>query len=170
MLWLCNLSNLVLAIGIFFRLPLLIGISVLWLIPGIPLWLFDMYRTGYSPVTTFLSHLGGLVVGLFALSRVKVNKNLWIPAWIYGLIVQIICRLFTSPELNINVAFKIYGPLEKFFPNYWMYWIFNAVFAAIGLWLLSLICNIFLTRAEARGIPMPAKAGASLKNETARNN
>lgn len=150
MLWLCNLSNLVLAAGIFFRLPLLIRISVLWLIPGIPLWLLDMARTGYNPPSTFISHVGGVAVGLFALSRVKSDKKMWVYAWIYGLIVQATCRLFTSPDLNVNVAFHIYSPLDGIFHQYWVYWIFNAIVAAAGLWLLSLICNSRL--AEDQGV------------------
>ena len=150
MLWLCNLSNLVLAAGIFFRMPLLVRVSVLWLIPGIPLWVLDMARTGYSPATTFLSHLGGLVIGLFALSRVNADKNMWIHAWIYAFFAWIACRLFTSPDLNVNVAFQIYPPLDRVFHHYWEYWIFNAIFSAGGLWLLTQILNLrFVTPASS---------------------
>src|SRR4030095_1359197 len=103
MLWMCNISNLVLAIGIFFRLPALIRISALWLIPGVPLWLYDMNRTGYDPTTTFFPHIGGTLVGLYALYCVKGRRHMWIYAWVYGLIVQILCRFLTPRELNVNV-------------------------------------------------------------------
>jgi len=141
MLWLCNFSNLVLAAGIFFRVPLLIRVSVLWLIPGIPLWIFDMMRTGYSPATTFASHIGGIAVGLYALSRIHADRNMWVYAWTYGFIMQAVCRVSTPPEINVNVAFKIYSPLSGIFHQYWQYWIFNAVVAAAGLWLLALLLN-----------------------------
>ncbi|MCI0412073.1 hypothetical protein L0222_04630 [bacterium] len=141
LLWLCNLSNLVLAAGLFFQLPLLIRIAVLWLIPGIPLWLWDMSRTGDNPLSTFLSHLGGLTVAIIALSKVRATQNMFLYAWMYGFLVQMICRLFTPPELNVNVAFQIYPGFKSIFQNYSSYWIFSAVFAAAALWLLSFLLN-----------------------------
>jgi hypothetical protein len=148
MLWLCNLSNLVLALGIFFRLPLLIRISALWLIPGIPLWLVDMTRTGYSPASTFVSHVGGLAVAIYALSKIHATKTMWLYGWIYGFLVQAACRLFTPPVLNVNVAFETYPPLSTIFHHYWQYWIFNAVASAAGLWLIAFVLNVRLSGAE----------------------
>jgi multidrug transporter EmrE-like cation transporter len=140
-LWLCNISNLVLATGLFFRVPLLIRMATMWLIPGVPLWLIDMSRTGDAPISTFLSHLGGLSVGIFALSRVRAERNMWIYAWIYGFFIQMICRMFTPPELNVNVAFQIYKGFDRIFHVYWHYWIFNAVLSATVLWILGIVLS-----------------------------
>ena len=141
LLWLCNLSNLVLAAGLFFQTPLLIRIAALWLVPGIPLWLWDMSRTGSTPLSTFLSHLGGLTVAMIALAKVRAKPNVFIYAWMYGFLVQLICRFVTPPELNVNVAFKIYPGFDLFFKHYWSYWIFSAVVAVIVLWLLNFLMN-----------------------------
>jgi hypothetical protein len=141
LLWLCNLSNLLLAAGLFFQIPLLIRIAALWLIPGIPLWLWDMSRTGDHPLSTFLSHLGGLTVAMIALSKFRAKPNMFIYAWLYGFLVQLICRFVTPPELNVNVAFQIYPGFDRIFHNYWHYWIFSASLAAAVLWALSIILN-----------------------------
>jgi hypothetical protein len=140
-LWLCNFSNLTLSAGLFFRIPTLIRVATMWLITGVPLWLFDMSLTGDSPVSTFLSHLGGMSIGVLALSKVRADPNMWIYAWVYGFLVQMICRLFTPPSLNVNVAFQIYYGFDRLFIEYWHYWIFNAVLSAIALWLFSLLLN-----------------------------
>jgi hypothetical protein len=150
-LWLCNFSNLVLSAGLFFRIPTLIRVSTMWLIPGVPLWLFDMSLTGDAPISTFLSHLGGMTIGLVALSKVRAEANMWIYAWLYGFLIQMICRLFTPPSLNVNVAFQIYYGFDRLFSEYGHYWIFNAVLSAFALWLLSLVLNrIFPARQEHR--------------------
>ncbi len=141
LLWLCNFSNLLQAVGLFFNLPVLIRISALWFIPGIPLWLWDMSRTGDAPISTFLSHLGGMIVALIALAKVRAKPNMFIYAWLYGFLVQTICRFITPPELNVNVAFDIYPGFDRIFENYWKYWMFSAVLAAAVLWTLSLLLN-----------------------------
>ena len=141
LLWLCNFSNLVLAAGLFFQVPLLIRIAAIWLIPGIPLWLWDMSRTGDAPISTFLSHLGGTTVALIALAKVRAKPNMFLYAWLYGLLIQTICRFTTPPELNVNVAFQIYPGFDRIFENYWSYWIFSAVLAAAILWMFSLLLN-----------------------------
>ena len=38
LLWMCNIGNLVLAVGLFFEIPLLVRVSALWTIPGLIVW------------------------------------------------------------------------------------------------------------------------------------
>ena len=103
-LWMCHVSNLALAFGLMLFQPILIRLGAVWIVPGIPLWIMDMMRTGEAPVITFLSHLGGLVVGVVAVRRVRADRY----AWLYGiacyLLVQQVCRVVTRPELSVNVA------------------------------------------------------------------
>lgn len=59
-LWICHLSNLILAIGLFFAWPLLVRISVPWLVFGLPLWIWDMTQVGMVGGLTSLGiHIGG---------------------------------------------------------------------------------------------------------------
>jgi hypothetical protein len=155
-LWMCHVSNLSLAFGLMLAQPVLIRLAVLWIIPGIPLWIMDMMRTGQMPAVTFFSHIGGLAVGLVALARVRGDR--W--AWLYGigcyLVVQHLCRLVTRPELNVNVAHTMYYGWDRFFSSYWQYWVFTTATATAILWavnqaLYRLVPPVKVNAAEGRG-------------------
>lgn len=144
MLWMCNISNLVLAAGLFFRQPVLIRVSFLWLIPGLPLWVVDMLHTGDFPISTFLSHVGATIVGLHAFYIVRGDRNSWFYAVLYGLATQSVSRWTTNPVLNVNVAFQPYYGWNQIFSSYWQWWLFTAVMSVAGLWLMgSLLYRLF---------------------------
>ena len=115
MLWMCNISNITLAAGLFLNSPVLIRIAAIWFIPGLPLWIMDMLNTTEDPISTFLSHIGGLTVSMIALHRVRADRISWLYAVLYGLVIQQICRFFTTPALNVNVAFAPYYGWERVF-------------------------------------------------------
>jgi hypothetical protein len=144
MLWMCNISNLTLAAGLFFNVPVLIRVAALWLIPALPLWLLDMLNTTENPPSTFLSHIGGLTVALIAMTRVRADHKGWIFAVLYGSTMQLICRFFTPRALNVNVAFAPYYGYEHVFDAYWEYWLFCATLSVIAMFLLGqLLLRIF---------------------------
>jgi hypothetical protein len=136
-LWLCNLNNLLLAIGMLTGWRLLIQIGILWLIPAMPLWAIESWMYGDWPLTSILSHLGALTVGLFLLPRIGMNRWVWLPALIYAFIIQLLTRWITPAKLNINVAFAPYMFWEELFPQYWQFWLFISAEAALGLFLLN---------------------------------
>lgn len=136
-LWMCHVSNVVLGLGLLFGLPGLIRVAVIWQIPGIPLWIMDMLRTGLTPVITFFSHLGGLSVGLAGLWNVRAHKHTWLYALLWYLFVQQVCRMVTPPALNVNIAHTMYVGWERVFGAYWQYWLFTTACAACGLWVLG---------------------------------
>src|SRR5438093_12595405 len=57
--WICHLSNLILSIGLLFNIPALIRLAVIWLVPGLLLWLMEIFKIGDVSVTSFFSHVGG---------------------------------------------------------------------------------------------------------------
>ena len=136
-LWLCNLNNLVLAIGFVFQLPLLIQIGIIWLLPAFPLWLIDCYRLNDWPLTSILCHAGALIFGLCMLPQVRMNRRAWIPALVYAFGVQQICRWFTPPDQNVNVAFSIFPGWESIFPHYWEFWVFVLLESCVGIYLIT---------------------------------
>ena len=135
LLWVCTFSNLLLAAGLFLDLPMLIRVAVMWLVTGLPLWAWDMMEQGLGPVSTFLTHFGGLAVGLISLSRVRAARRLWVYAFIWYLILQLAARLFTRPELNVNLAHDMYGGWHNLFQSYWKFWVFMSLVVAAALWL-----------------------------------
>ena len=133
-LWMCHVSNVTLAAGLLLARPELVRIAVLWLLPGLPLWLGDLIQTGESPPTTFLAHFGGAAVGLVALRRTGMGRWSWALALAWYLFWQEICRVATPPELNVNIAHRLRPGWETLFDSYAGYWVGSTLLAAFVLW------------------------------------
>jgi hypothetical protein len=133
-LWLCHVSNFILSVGLLFNIPFLVRLAVIWLAPGLLLWLMEIMKTGDVSITSSISHIGGLIVGLLAMARVGAGRNVWLYAFVWGLFIQISCRLITPVSLNVNVAHRIYDGWEDYFTGYWQYWLCNSLLAAAYLW------------------------------------
>ncbi len=138
-LWMCHVSNLALAFGLMLPQPVLVRVAVIWSIPGIPLWIMDMMRTGEMPVITFFSHLGGPVIGLAGLAQVRADRYMWLYGTGWYLLIQQVCRMVTAPELNVNVAHTMYEGWDRLFGAYWQYWLFTTASAALTLWVVNVI-------------------------------
>ena len=136
-LWMCNIGTLLLALGLLLARPVMIRVAFIWLLPGLPIWLWFVVRPGWWILTSFFAHAGGLTVGLIAIHRVRASRWMWLQALIWYLLVQEICRLFTPPELNVNGAHLVYTEFEGTFSAYWLFWIIGTVVVAAGLWLLG---------------------------------
>ena len=133
-LWMCHIANLILAAGILARRPRAIALAVAWIVLGIPLWAFDLWRAGETSLVSVLSHLGGLAVGLYALSRVRISYNPWLSALLVYLVLQQLCRWLTPAALNVNLAHRAYEGWEGVPGGYGTYWLMLAAAAALALW------------------------------------
>lgn len=137
LLWMCNIGNLLLAFGLFFARPVLIRVAVLWLLPGLPIWLWFVVRPGWWILTSFFAHAGGLIVGLIVIQRVRASRWMWLQAFVWFLLVQEVCRLFIPAELNVNGAHRIFPEFEPVFGTYWQFWIVGTLVVAAGLWVIG---------------------------------
>ena len=66
-----------------------------------------------------------------------MNRRAWIPALVYAFAVQQICRWFTPPDQNVNVAFSIFPGWESIFPHYWEFWVFVLLESCVGIYLIA---------------------------------
>ncbi|HLG15495.1 MAG TPA: hypothetical protein VJH03_13485 [Blastocatellia bacterium] len=139
LLWMCNVANLMLAAGLMLGWRWLIRLSVIWLVPGLPLWLYYVAFTGGWLLTSFFTHVGGLIVGLAALSAVRASEWTWLHGFAWYVILQQVSRVATAPELNVNVAHSVYQGWENAFGAYWQYWLATTALTAVGLWILGWI-------------------------------
>lgn len=139
MLWMCNVSNLLLAAGLLLGLRRVIRLAVFWLIPGLPIWLFDAFLRGSLLFTSFLTHIGGLAVGLIAMRKVRADKWSWLYAFAWYLLIQQLSRLFTSEYWNVNVAHKMYQGYETVVSQYWQFWLLTSLMVGAGLCIIGLI-------------------------------
>ncbi len=145
LLWMCNAGSLVLATGLFLDRRELIRAAAIWTIPGLALWIrYVLYATfNYEMLlSSILVHVGGIVLGLIVLRRVRMDRLAWLYAFAWYLIVQVAARLFTAPDLNVNLAFRIQPGWEHAFSSYWKFWIVMTAVVAAGLWMIGLVLSL----------------------------
>lgn len=138
MLWMCNTGNLVLALGLFFDKPVLTRIAVIWMVPGLLVWIVYVLLPWGIFLSSILAHVGGLAVGLIALRRVRMDRTAWLYALVWYFVMQLLSRLFTPVALNVNVAHTVQTGWEQTFNSYWKFWIVLALIAIAQLMLLNL--------------------------------
>lgn len=138
MLWMCNIGNLILAIGLFLNHTLLIRIAAIWLVPGLFVWFIYVVLPWGIFLSSTLAHLGGLAVGLIAVRRVGMDRMAWVYAFLWYLSVQLLSRLVTATELNVNLSQGIEPGWRQAFGAYWKFWLVLTIGTAIVLWLIGL--------------------------------
>ena len=143
-LWMCHVSNLILGIGLLAQRHVLVRMVFPWLVFGVPLWLIDILSSGDERALSTVSHIGGFLVGLYAIWQVRVPANPWLPALLLYLILQQLCRWLTPPSFNVNLSHGIYNGWESWFPNYPIYWIITTLTAAAMLWGIGRLMIVML--------------------------
>ncbi len=141
MLWMCNIGNLLLALGLFINRPVMIRVSAIWMIPGLLTWLLFVVFTWGVVLASVLAHIGGLLVGLVALRRVGINRLDWISALCWYFLVQLVSRLTTPVDFNVNVSQSIYAGWEQRFDAYWKFWLVMSLLVGVVLWTITLGLN-----------------------------
>jgi hypothetical protein len=152
MLWMCNIGNLLLAIGLFLEEAILIRIAVIWMLPGIVVWVlyvvptWGMLLTGrvgfgqlFGVISSTLAHVGGFSVGIVVLRRVRMDGRSWFYAFIWYLVVQLLSRLVTPAAMNVNLSHRIQDGWEQSFSSYWKFWLLLTLMVGLGLWVLGFL-------------------------------
>jgi len=137
MLWMCNIGNLLFAIGLFVDNRRLMRVAIIWTIPGLIIWLIYVVLEWGVFFTSTLAHVGGLVVGLFVLRRIGMDRRSWLYAFVWYLIVQFASRLLTARDLNVNLAHRIQPGWDHRFGSYWQFWLALTLVTACTLWLVE---------------------------------
>src|SRR5215467_3863911 len=78
MLWMCNIGNLLLALGLFLEKPLVVRLASIWMIPGLILWFVYVVLAWGVFLTSALAHVGGLAVAMISLSRYRMDRTSWL--------------------------------------------------------------------------------------------
>lgn len=138
MLWMCNVGNLLLAMGLFLERPIVIRLSSIWMIPGLFVWFIFVVLPWGLVLSSILAHVGGLIVAMIVLSRVRMDRTAW--RWSFGwyLMVQLASRFVTPAALNVNLAHAMQPGWERTFGSYWIFWLVLTIVTALVLWLSGL--------------------------------
>ena len=135
----CNIGNLLLAMGLFLEKARVVRLAAIWMIPGLIVWVLYVVLTWGVFLTSTLAHVGGLIVAMIALRTYRMDRTAW--RWAFGwyLMVQLCSRLVTPPELNVNLAHAIQPGWEQTFGSYWIFWIILTLIGIVVLWLSGLL-------------------------------
>jgi uncharacterized MnhB-related membrane protein len=139
MFWMCNIGNLLLAIGIILNEPILMRVAIIWTVPGLVVWLLYVVMTSGAVLSSTLAHVGGLIVGMIALKKVGMDRRAWLYALAWYFFIQLLSRLLTPPDLNVNLSHRIQPGWEQTFSAYWQFWLALALATALILWALGLM-------------------------------
>ena len=142
LMWMCNLGNVLLGIGLLLGHRELIRAAAIWTIPGLFVWIrYVLLASGFYLATTF-AHLGGITIGLIALRRVRMDRLAWVYAFAWYLLAQVAARELTSRDLNVNVAHVVQSGWESTFSSYWKFWVVMTTAVALVLWIIGKVLSL----------------------------
>jgi len=152
MLWLCNIGNLLFALGLFLEAAILIRVAVIWMVPGVAAWFVYVvptwgmllagkynYAALFAVLASTLAHVGGLTVGVVVLRKVGMDTRAWFHAFIWYFIMQLLSRFLTPYAMNVNMAQGIQTGWEQTFSSYRTFWFVLTVLVGVCLWILGLL-------------------------------
>jgi hypothetical protein len=149
LLWMCNVGNLLLAIGLFLEKARVVRLAALWMIPGLVVWFVYVVLPWGLFVTSILAHAGGFIVAMFVLSKYRMDRTAWLWALGWYLVVQLASRFVTPRNLNVNLAHSVQPGVEQTFGSYWFFWLTLTVATAASLWLSGLLLGKFFSVVSA---------------------
>ena len=118
----CHVSTLLLGFGMVVGRMFMIRVASIWLVIGLPMWLIDAWVSREIWLASIYSHVGGFLLALYAMKRVRATGRSWFPSLIWFVLLQLMTRYTTRPELNINLAHHPYELFKDSFSNYWTFW------------------------------------------------
>jgi hypothetical protein len=139
MFWMCNIGNLILAMGLFLEKPVPIRLAAIWTLPGLVIWFMWVVLTWGVFLSSILAHAGGIIVAMIALRYYRMDRNAWRWALGWYLVVQLASRFFTPPAFNVNLAHAVQPGWERTFPSYWTFWLVLTAATIVALWLCGLL-------------------------------
>jgi hypothetical protein len=150
LLWMCNVGNLLLAMGLFLENRLVVRLAAIWMVPGLVVWFVYVVLPWGLFLTSILAHVGGFVVAMFVLSKYRMDRISWLWALGWYLVVQLLSRFVTPPNLNVNLAHSMQPGAEQTFGSYWFFWLTLTVATAAILWFSGLLLEkVFSMRSAA---------------------
>jgi hypothetical protein len=144
LLWMCHLGAAIVGAGLLFSSMTTAAIGTLFLCLGTPLWFVDLAGGGEFYPTSCFTHIGGLVIGLYASRRYGLPSGAWWRATLGLVFLILVCRFVTPPKANVNLAFAMYPGWERVFSSYLPYISTMVAIAALYFLIAELILRRLL--------------------------
>lgn len=165
----CNIGNLLLALGLCLEQAILVRVAVMWMVPGLLVWFayvvptWGMLLTGRFSYTELLgvasstmAHVGGFTVGMVALRKIKMDSRAWVYAFLWYFIVQLASRLITPAAMNVNLSHNIQTGWEQTFSSYWKFWLVLTMLVGISSWILGRLLRLLWPASDPAVEDVPA--------------
>jgi len=68
-----------------------------------------------------------------------MDRQSWLYAFAWYLAIQLLSRLITAPELNVNLSHRMQASWEQTFGAYWQFLLTLNMLTALVLWLVGLL-------------------------------
>ncbi len=141
LLWTCHVATCVLLLGLLLGRARWIACGCLFhLSIGFPAFILQVIYIEPATLQSWLVHICTPLAGLLALRGTRLPR--WVPWLTLGLQLATLgaARLLTPPELNVNLAWGVWGKVRNWFPALWQMHVANTVVTlavlslAWGLW------------------------------------
>lgn len=159
-MWACYWASLTVAIGIFFRVDLLVSSGVVFFVGlGVPAWLIGQMIGNPMGPTSLLIHTIPLLAGAFYLRRhTCLAQHAALGAWLLYVIPLFLAWNWCSPDQKINLSHWIWPSVESIFPKSWEFQgvllAITAITASLARTLVDSILNRNVLR-KYRALPIP---------------
>jgi hypothetical protein len=121
LLWACLLGSLIVGFGMLLRLPVLNAVGFLWVAVGVVVWILYLAGGGELLATSFLPHVGGVLLGYVGIRKLGLPRQVWWKAGVLLALVHLLSRFTTPEQANVNLAFSIHPGWEPYFPSHVVY-------------------------------------------------
>jgi len=149
LLWMCHLGAAVVGVGLLCASNITVAVGTLFLSLGTPLWFIDLAGGGEFYPTSCFTHIGGLVMGLYAVRRFGLPAGSWWKATLALIFLMVVCRFVTPAQANVNLAFSMYPGWEKVFSSYPPYISTMIAIAAIYFLIVEFVLRKWFVREQA---------------------
>jgi hypothetical protein len=155
--WACHLASVLVGVGLLTGRPHPAAMGFLWLVVGDVLWGLDLATGGELIPTSLLTHVGGLVLGGFAVVRMGMPRRAALSAIGAFLVLQLLSRWLSAPATNLNLAHAVWPGWEDAFPSYVGYQAMLLTIGFMSFFVVEWGCRRALALRPKR--PLPAVRG-----------
>lgn len=134
-LWACHIGCLLVGISWVADWPFGNAIGLLWLLPGIVLWLLYLAGGGLFSWSSLFIHIGGTLLGVWNARVFGFPSGAWWRAGIGYTLLIFLSRWFSRTSENVNFSRKVWQGWENRFPSYRRY-VAGLVLGAFALFLV----------------------------------
>lgn len=147
--WLCNISTLLAGVALLFGLPQIALIGATFMVIGFTCWFLNVVVNGtFNDTISYVTHFSFACAAVYLFFRIRAGHYLWLGCFCWYIIAQVLSRLFTPPEYNINLAFSIWPGWEGLFTNFFSFWCFTTLSCLAFLFIMN---KILFRLQKARG-------------------